>query len=630
MTVGRAAREDRSPAVRAALARLSPRERLAQLTSAVAPTGRWEGPGPAPGVLLVPAAALGAGVPAPPPGPGVPPLLLAVGPHPGPHSLPPPAAAATWDVDLVERLAHRAAAELRHAGLHGHLLPVGAVGDPLPGAVDPTLAADVLAAHVRGTQGAADRRDDPLGPDRALAVVAPLGPWPDAQWHERTLRADVLRPLEAAVRAGAAVVVPAPAANAGVPAHTDAWLLRDVLRRDWGFDGVVLAHPGALDDLVARYRVARSAGEAVALAVEAGVDVVGSSSGPAQQLAELVAGGALAGWLVDDAVAAVLTLKARLGLLDGPSPPSPAPGGRALTRLALVRSSVLLSDPSGALPLPARGSVHVVDDGPAGADGPARRLVAALAADRPGAAVGHRGAPDRTAPAETTVLLTARGDAGAARRAAAVVAAGGNCVVVVTGARPAALRALVATTACVLLCWRDPTTDAGALVALLTGAVEPAGRLPLGPTGRPGPPAAGSFPTGHGLGGTTFGYARLVVSPPVLDGGDLLRVQCSVTNTGERDGREVVQVYLGDPVGRTVHVPGPVLAGFEAVEVPAGRTVAVTVTLPLDRLAVWDRTMRRRVEPGTVDVLVGRSATDIRLRATVRVAAHPSHWRADR
>ena len=455
------------------------------------------------------------------------------------------------------------------------------------------------------------------GPARSGPTTSPSSPrwgvWPDGQWHERVLRGRLLAPAEAAVHAGAAAIVPSPAGNAGVPTHTDVWLLRQVLRREWRFGGAVLAHPGAVDALDTTYRIASGPDQAVALALEAGVDVVGAGS-RVDHLVALVQSGAVAPWLVDDAVAAVLSLKFRPGLLDAHPPAHHgAPAARTspahVERAALTRSTVLLTDPGGVLPLDRARAVEVLPGAVDSADVDA--LARALAAVLPGVAVWPGPAVTTVAPGSPAdaVVVTARPE-DAVRTAETAV---------VTGDEIGGLAALAATTATVLLCWRPLGDHAGVLADVLAGHAEPGGRLPVA--------VASAFPLGHGGGYTTFDYSRLVISPPVLDGGDVLRVRCSVTNTGSRPGREVVQVYLANPTGRTVVADGTTLAAFAAVDLEPGQTLPVTVRLPPARLAVWNRTMRHIVEPGTVDVLVGRSAADIRLRGTVTVAAHPAYWR---
>lgn len=626
--------------VRDLIARMTLEEKAAQLGAIVLPAEGDTPPVPGIGVVYVPTSA--------PDGAarlaafrqttsgdrlGIPVLPLAIGPDHDRPFPPPLGRVATWDPRLAERMAASTARAQRAAGLYGHLVPAGSTSDRgdeasgPPAVSDPVLAATFATARIQGAQGRSAGRSNPIGPDH-VAMLVSLGVWPDGQWHERALRTRLLAAAEAAVRAGAAAVVPTPAVNAGVPTHTDVWLLREVLRREWRFGGAVLAHPGAVDALDTGYHIAGGPDQAVALALEAGVDVVGTGT---DRLVALVRSGAASSWLVDDAVAAVLTLKFRLGLLGtpGPEPPVAVPdadedSAARVARTALTRSLVLLTDPTGVLPLAGARSVDVV---PGAVDSPdVVALAGALGATLPGVAVRAGTGTGTVGPssADTVVVVTARPE-DAVRTAESAVTAGRCCVVVVTGDRVHALDALAATTASVLVCWRPLGEHADVLAEVLAGRAEPGGRLPLALPAGPGGPA--TFPLGHGTGYTTFEYSRLAISPAVLDGGDVLRVRCWVTNTGRRSGRDVVQVYLANPTGRTVVTGGTTLAAFSAVEVDAGQSLAVTIRLPLSRLAVWNRTMRHILEPGTVDVLVGRSATDIRLRGTVTVAAHPSHWR---
>lgn len=632
--------------IRDAVAAMSLEEKAAQASATVLSADDDAPPVPGIGILYVPTstpdvAARLAAFRATADGTGVPVLPLALGPDHDRPFLPPLGRVATWDLRLAERMAASTARALRTAGLYGHLVPAGSDTDRgtdasgPPAVSDPVLAATFAVARVHGAQGRTAGRAHPIDAHH-VAVVAPLGVWPDGHWHERVLRTDLLAAAEAAVRAGAAAVVPSPASNAGVPAHSDEWLLRGVLRREWRFAGSVLAHPGAVGALETAYRIADGPEQALALAMEAGVDVVGGGAAQVERLVALVRSGALSTWLLDDAVAAVLTVKLRLGLI-GPAQPPPVPPvapddvadgagtveetASRVARTAFTRSLVLLADPAGNLPL---RTPRIVDVTPGAADSSdAAGLARALADALPRTLVRDGRAP-WPEPGDLVVVVSARPE-DAVRAAETAVASGRRCIVVVTGDRVRGLAALAATTATVLVCWRPLGEHARLLTDVLVGRDEPAGRLPLALRG-PAEDAVDAFPLGHGTGYTTFEYSRLAVTPSVLDGGDVVRVRCSVTNTGKRHGREVVQVYLANPTGRTVVTPGVALAAFSTVEVAAGQTLPVTIRLPLASLAVWNRTMNHILEPGTVDVLVGRSAVDIRLRGTVTVAAHPSRW----
>ncbi|MDT7617440.1 MAG: beta-xylosidase [Pseudonocardiales bacterium] len=571
-------------------------------------------------------------------GTGVPALPIAIG-HGAGWFRGALGAAATWDVAAVERLAAEEAAALRAAGVLATLGAVAVEGQDAadgPPRADPMLAAAMATAQVRGAQGRDTGRAGLFGPEH-VAVIVPLGVGRDGSWHERTLRSTLLTAAEAAVRAGAAIVMPTRASNAGVPGHTDSWMLRDVLRRDWGFTGVVMAAEGAVHGLVTHHEIAGDLTEAIATAVEAGVDVVGSGADVVDRLITLVETGALPRWIVDDSVAAVLHVKDRLGLLDPdrrrpPSAVPPSPGASsAPAHLSVARTLVLLSDPMGALPLSGAEEVHVVaadavheTGGPVGgqdggASPDAHELAGALKVLLPGALV-HAGLPGAGDPvAGSTVVVLAPDPVTAAPLAGRVVAAGRRCVVLVCTDRVDALDELAPTTATIVLCWGPVRRDVVAVAEVLTGTAEPEGRLPLGLPVAPTPRSV-VFPLGHGSGYTTFRYSRLRIAPAVLLGRETVQVRCIVTNTGHRPGRDIVQVYL-EHLTSTIAMPGRSLAGFAPVRLGVGQSLPVVVQIPPERLAVWDRAMRHTLQPGSVDVLVGSSAADIQLSGTLTIGS---------
>jgi beta-glucosidase len=123
---------------------------------------------------------------------------------------------------------------------------------------------------------------------------------------------------------------------------------------------------------------------------------------------------------------------------------------------------------------------------------------------------------------------------------------------------------------------------------------------------------------GHGLSYTSFEYSRLTTSAPEVRGTDTLTVTLKVRNSGEREGTETVQLYVRD---RFASVTRPVqeLAGFRRVFLAAGEAADVEFRLDLTELAFLDVDMHWRVEEGDVDLLIGSSSEDIRLRGVVRI-----------
>jgi beta-glucosidase len=144
------------------------------------------------------------------------------------------------------------------------------------------------------------------------------------------------------------------------------------------------------------------------------------------------------------------------------------------------------------------------------------------------------------------------------------------------------------------------------LPGLLEYDIIAAGRTYLYFAGRP------LYPFGHGLAYTTFGYSGLLLEPATVSGDkDVVTVTVDVTNTGNREGTEVVQVYARAVIPRRRR-PLRALAGFARVTLAPGQTRAVSVPVPVSSLAFWDvATHRMTVDPGEYEIMVGSSSADI-------------------
>lgn len=282
----------------------------------------------------------------------------------------PLAQAASWDPETVRRAARAAAAEGAAHGIHWTFAPmVDIARDPRWGRVvegageDPFLGATMAAALVRGFQG--DDLEDPL---TVLATAKHFVAYGAAQAgrdynavdiSERTLREVYLPPFQAAVRAGVWSVMGGFHAIAGVPMHAHRRLLRDVLRGEWGFGGILVSDYTAVMELQ-RHGIAANEADAGALALTAGVDVDMVSGIFQQKLPALVRAGQVPEQLVDEAVRHVLRAKVALGLFEDPYRYNDPARERALTltaeHVALARelarkSIVLLKNQGGVLPL---------------------------------------------------------------------------------------------------------------------------------------------------------------------------------------------------------------------------------------------------------------------------------------
>jgi beta-glucosidase len=129
------------------------------------------------------------------------------------------------------------------------------------------------------------------------------------------------------------------------------------------------------------------------------------------------------------------------------------------------------------------------------------------------------------------------------------------------------------------------------------------------------------FPFGFGLSYTSFAYANLCLSADTIAPGERLNVSVDVTNTGQRAGQEIVQLYVRDVAARVAR-PEKELKGFAKVALEPGETKTVTLTLDQAALAFWDDARHAWVaEAGAFEALVGSSSQDIRARAEFRLSS---------
>ncbi|CAL9676341.1 Beta-xylosidase [Streptomyces sp. enrichment culture] len=581
---------------------------------------------------------------------------------------------ATFDPELITEMARAIGTSMRAAGVHQGLAPVlDVVRDPRWGRTeecigeDPYLVGTIGTAYVLGLETAGVvatlKHFAGYSASRAARNHAPasLGP--------RELADVILPPFEMAVRdGGARSVMPAYNDIDGLPAHTHAQLLTRILREEWGFAGTVVSDYYGVSLLEEAHRIADGREQAARIALAAGVDVelpAARCYRPADPLPED---------LLDRAVLRVLTQKCELGLLDPDW--EPVTGGepidfdpphmRDLARKVAEESVVLLANDSGVLPL--RDGLRVALLGPL-ADEQASMLGCYTFPRHVG--VHHPGLPTgvevptlaealRTElpdavfvddPAAAEVCLAVVGDrSGLFGRGSSgegcdaedlqlpyeqaelldeALASGVPVVIVVLSGRPYALGRWADRAAAVVQAFFPGQEGGGAVAGVLSGRVEPSGRLPLGvprtPGGQPAPylaPPLGRhgfpstvdptplYPFGHGLSYTTFAWDTPRCDAPELptDGETTLRL--TVRNTGERPGTEVVQLYLHDPVG-TVARPEVRLVGYVRVTLDAGASAEVHATFPADLAAYTGADGRRVVEPGALELRVAASSEHV-------------------
>lgn len=292
--------------------------------------------------------------------------------------------AASWDLDLIEKTARAAAVEASAEGVRWTFSPmVDIARDARWGRIaegageDPFLGAEIGEAYVRGYQGRA--LDQPTSILACAKHFAGYGAaeggrdYNTTELSERTLRQVYLPPFHACVEAGVATVMAAFNAIAGVPASANAFLLQDILRKEWSFQGFVVSDWNSVAETIA-HGTAKQGSDAAAKSFLAGVDMDMESGLFLAHLPDLVRAGRVPMAGLDDAVRRVLRRKLALGLFDRPYVPmaKPAPSlpteSRRLARTAAQESFVLLKNaslgPAPLLPLSAKPGLRIGLVGP--------------------------------------------------------------------------------------------------------------------------------------------------------------------------------------------------------------------------------------------------------------------------
>ena len=279
----------------------------------------------------------------------------------------PLAMAASWDPGVEEAAQHLAAEDARSAGIRWTFTPMVDIardsrwGRIVEGAgEDPYLGAAMARAQVRGFQG------ESLGPDSVLACVKHFAGYGAAEGGrdydssyvpEELLQNVYFVPFHAAEQAGAATFMSAYMDLNDVPATGNRWLLTDILRKEWGFQGFVVSDAWAVGALQT-HGYAKDPEDAAFKAVTAGLDMDMASLTYPKYLAGVVRSGKVSEAQLDAAVLPILEVKYRLGLFDQPyvdeskvDSTLSRPEGRQLERKVAARSMVLLKNENHTLPL---------------------------------------------------------------------------------------------------------------------------------------------------------------------------------------------------------------------------------------------------------------------------------------
>lgn len=607
------------------------------------------------------------------------------------------AMACSWNPDLLARVARATAREVVLTGVHWTFSPVlcltrdlrwGRVGETF--GEDPYLIGVLGQAMIRGYQG--EGLDDP---DGILATAKHFAGYSETQGgrdaseadiSRRKLRSYFLPPFEQAARAGCLSFMTGYQSMEGVPSTANRWLLRSVLKDEWGFEGIVVTDWNNVGRLVTEQKTCADIKQAAAVAVKAGNDMMMVTPTFHEGALAAVADGLLTEAEIDEPCRRVLGLKFKMGLFENPRRSDLNKAREVIAcaahrnlNLEIARQSVVLLQNQGVLPLAPGHVARLAVIGP-NADNdldqlgdwsrgssqydashgkhPRECTQTVLDGLRKIAPEGCRvtftpgcsGVTQSRDGIEAAAALAAKSDVavvvvgdglpfiGEERSTATLELPGGQIalldalqktgtpmVVVLINSKPLVLPASALGAGAILEAF-NPGMEGGTAVAeIIWGKVNPSGKLPVSfphhvgqqpvfysqVRGQHGTKYADLtqeplFAFGFGLSYTTFRYENLQVLTPHLQNG-AAEVAVEVTNTGDRPGDEIVQLYVADEVTSVTWV-NHALKAFARVSLAPGETRQVRFTVPYEAFSLVDAEARRIVEPGKFEVQVGSSS----------------------
>ncbi len=653
--------------------------------------------------------------------------------------------ASTWEPELAEAMASVVRTQMRAAGAHQGLSPVlDVTRDPRWGRVeetfgeDPYLVSQMGVAFVHGLQGNNWQEGVLATAKHFVGYGLPEGGmnWAPAHIPPRELREVFLLPFEAAVKeANLQSVMHAYHELDGVPCAASRELLTDILREQWGFDGLVVSDYFGIEELHRTHRLADTGQDSARLALEAGIDSeLPRTNCYGNPLRQAVAAGQIDEALIDRSVARTLEMKFKLGLFENPYVDAgrtvtvfDTPEQRALAREIAQKSIVLLKNETDLLPL-SKNLKSVAVIGPNAHT--ERHLIGDYAylchietliemRDRDN--VFDMPVPDTIELVEAfvpmkTILQTLReklsnrttiyyakgcditGDdtsgfdeavavakqaavallfvggksgltdsctCGEARDRAelnltgvqeelikAIHATGTPVVVVLINGRPLSINWTAANVPAIVEAWLPGEEGAEAVADVLFGDVNPGGKLPITFPRSAGQipiyynhkPSGGRshwkgayadlsnkplWPFGFGLSYTQFRLDNLQVDRSQVRAGEQVKISLDVTNVGARAGDEVVQLYIRDLVA-SVTQPVKALKGFKRVHLNPGEQKRIIFTLSANQLGFYNRAMAFVVEPGEIELLIGTSADNLPLTATINIVGEITEIERDK
>lgn len=624
--------------------------------------------------------------------------------------------ASTFDQDLMHRMGEVIALEAR---LQGSGIGYGPVIDiarePRWSRMEETFGEDPYLTGVLATEIVKGMQGDEIGDGKHVfstlkhfaAYGIPEGGLNGecANVGMRALLSEYVPQFKRAVEAGVGTIMTSYNAIDGVPCTGSKYLLTDLLRNQWGFNGFVFSDLQSIEGIATTHRCAASYEDAGAIALAAGVDVdlEGNSY---KHLMTAYEKGKVTMDDIDRAVRNVLRKKFELGLFDNPYV-DPAKAEKIVrskehreVAREVARKGIVLLKNDGILPLnknmkrvavigpnadvaynqlgdytapQAREEIRTVLDGVRSHVGKSTEVVyvkGCAIRDTTNSNIAE--AVEAAKKSDVTILVVGGSSArdfkteyfstGAAKvdenaaladmdsgegydRASlnllgdqeklmgALIDAGVKLVVVYIEGRPLNMNLASERANALLTAWYPGEQGGEAVADVVFGDYNPAGRIPVGIPRNVGQipvfyskhpshdyidsKAAPLYSFGYGLSYTRFEYSDLAIAPS-REESVYQTVECTITNTGDRDGEEVVQLYLRDEIG-SVETPHMQLRGFKRVALKKGESAKVKFDLRFDDLALYNQELRQVVEPGTWQVMVGAASSDIRLKGKFEI-----------
>lgn len=595
------------------------------------------------------------------------------------------ALASSWNRSLANQQAAVTAYETRASGIPWTFAPVLDIGrDPRWPRLWETFGEDVHLASVlgeemiQGFQG--ESPDDPYriascmkhflgysvtlsGKDRSPAWIP-----------ERQLREYFVPTFQSAIDAGAKTIMICSGEMNGVPVHVDPWVLKTLLRDDLGFEGITLTDWEDIGYLVSRHKVAKDMKEAIAMAINAGIDMamVPMDINFPKQLKELVEEGKVSEERIDEAVRRILKLKIELGLMENNFYDFDLYkefGGEKHRKIALnaaEESVILLKNEGNILPLKADAKLfvtgpnadilNVLNGGWTGTwqgndpkyDTPGKHTILEGLKEQFGSGqILYDSIANESMIAQSDVLIAVIGEKPYTEKPGDIdnlmmdkdqkalvnklAETGKPVVLVMIQGRPRVVQEIVPSVDAILCSFLPGNEGAEALANIISGETVPSGKLPitypLNPNDRVNYDHKGTdlvyrdfsmngfkpqWEFGFGLSYTTFKYDKLVVSSTEYKMGDDIEISIDVTNTGALEGKEVVQLFVSDLVA-SITPPVKRLRGFEKIQLAPGASQTVKFNINTSDLSFVGINNKWVVEEGDFVIRIADQQKNIKI-----------------